>query len=108
MLIKVDACTYEMDHLVLFILLLDIEKVDNSPSEMNNNVLLLEFCSHYNQFCRGCSCDRFGGHKPNSTLEEIKGCGAEIMYISEIDFREKNDEESNRTKKKMRVSFIIY
>ncbi|KAF2597224.1 hypothetical protein F2Q68_00011993 [Brassica cretica] len=107
--VVVDTCTYEMDHLVLFILHLQIKRVDDSPSEPNNNVLLLEFYkSHYDGYYEGCSCgSSFGGHKQNSTLEEIKGCGARVMNISKTD-DEESDEESNRSKKKMRVSFIIY
>ncbi|KAJ0245490.1 Toll/interleukin-1 receptor homology (TIR) domain-containing protein [Hirschfeldia incana] len=99
-----DTCTYEQDHLVLFILHLQIKREDNSPSEPNNNVLLLEFYkSHYDGYYEGCSCgSSFGSHKQNSTLEEIKGCGARVMNISKTDFRE-SDEESNRSKKKMRV-----
>ncbi|KAL0692460.1 hypothetical protein Bca4012_059640 [Brassica carinata] len=100
----VDTCTYEMDHLVFFILRLQIKRVDNPPSELNNNnVLLLEFYkSHYDGYYEGCSCGRsFGSHKQNSTLEEIKGCGARVMDISKTDFRE-SDEESNRSKKKLR------
>ncbi|CAF1920659.1 unnamed protein product [Brassica napus] len=107
--VLVDTCTYKMDHLVLFILHLQIKRVDDSPSEPNNNVLLLEFYkSHYDGYYEGCSCgSSFGGHKQNPTLEEIKGCGARVMNISKTD-DEESDEESNRSKKKMRVSFIIY
>ncbi|KAG2301382.1 hypothetical protein Bca52824_030033 [Brassica carinata] len=104
----VDTCTYEMDHLVLFILHLQIKRVDNPPSELNNNnVLLLEFYkSHYDGYYEGCSCGRsFGSHQQNSTLEEIKGCGARVMNISKTDFRE-SDEESNRSKKKMRMTVL--
>ncbi|CAG7895633.1 unnamed protein product [Brassica rapa] len=116
--VEVDACTYEMDHLVLFILHLQIKRVDNSPSELNNNVLQLEFCSHNSQYCGGFYCDRFGCHDQNSTLEAIKGCGARVIRIPETDDAEiyeeiirskkkrKNDEESNRTKKKMRTTAL--
>lgn len=79
--VEVDACTYEMDHLVLFILHLQIKRVDNSPSELNNNVLQLEFCSHNSQYCGGFYCDRFGCHDQNSTLEVIKGCGARVILL---------------------------
>ncbi|CAH8334961.1 unnamed protein product [Eruca vesicaria subsp. sativa] len=99
----VDACTYEMDHLVLFFLRLKIKRVDNSPSERNDNVLILEFYkSHYDGYYEGCSC---GSHQQNSRHEEIKGCGARVMNISETDFRE-SDEERNRSKKKMRMTVL--
>ncbi|WZZ36610.1 hypothetical protein YC2023_020011 [Brassica napus] len=98
--VEVDACTYEMDHLVLFILHLQIKRVDNSPSELNNNVLLLEFCSHNSQCCGGFYCNRFGCHDQNSTLEAIKGCGARVMRISETDDAEIY-EEIIRSKKKL-------
>ena len=96
--VKVDAaCTYEKDHQVLFILHIQIKGVDNPPSELNNNVLLLEFyTNHYVRYGGGCS-----RRKQISTVEGIKGCGARVMNISET------DGERNRRKKKMRVSFII-
>ncbi|KAL0828032.1 hypothetical protein Bca101_051710 [Brassica carinata] len=105
--VLVDTCTYKMDHLVLFILHLQIKRVDDSPSEPNNNVLLLEFYkSHYDGYYEGCSCgSSFGGHKQNPTLEEIKGCGARVMNISKTD-DEESDEESNRSKKKMRMTVL--
>ncbi|KAH0939949.1 hypothetical protein HID58_007410 [Brassica napus] len=106
----VDTCTYEMDHLVLFILHLQIKRVDDSPSEPSNNVLLLEFYkSHYDGYYEGCSCgSSFASHKQNSTLEEIKGCGARVMNISKTD-DEESDEENNISKKKMRLEekFIV-
>ena len=89
-----------MDHLVLFILHLQIKRVDNSPSELNNNVLLLEFCSHNSQYCGGFYCNRFGCHEQNSTLEAIIGCCARVMRISETDDAEIY-EEIIRSKKKL-------
>ncbi|CAH8362718.1 unnamed protein product [Eruca vesicaria subsp. sativa] len=95
---------YEMDHLVLLNLDLQINRVANSPSELNNNVLLLEFYNrHYDEYVGGCSCGSYGCRKQNPTLEEIKGCGARVMNISETDFRE-SDEESSRSKKNMRMT----
>ncbi|KAJ4888076.1 hypothetical protein Rs2_27824 [Raphanus sativus] len=100
---KADACTYEIDHMVFFNLHLPIKRVNNSPSELNNNVLLLEFYSnHYDIYYEGCSCGSPGRHNQNSTLEEIKGCGARVMDISETDYEE-SDEESDRSKEKMTV-----
>ncbi|KAH0939946.1 hypothetical protein HID58_007407 [Brassica napus] len=93
--VKVDAaCTYEKDHQVLFILHIQIKGVDNPPSELNNNVLLLEFyTNHYVRYGGGCS-----RRKQISTVEGIKGCGARVMNISET------DGERNRRKKKMRMT----
>ncbi|CAN6916184.1 unnamed protein product [Brassica oleracea] len=114
----IKVASYEMDHLVLIGFDLRIKEVDNPASELNNNnVLLLEFYNaNYDEYFGECSCSSFS-HTENCTLVRIKGCGARIIHISEIDYQdsdeksaeendEESDEESNRSKKKMRVSFI--
>lgn len=110
----IKVASYEMDHLVLIGFDLRIKEVDDPASELNNNnVLLLEFYNgNYDEYFGECSCSSFS-HTENCTLVRIKGCGARIMNISEIDYQdsdeknaEESDEESNRSKKKMWVSFI--
>ncbi|KAH0939944.1 hypothetical protein HID58_007405, partial [Brassica napus] len=122
--VKVDACTYETDHLVLFILRLQIKRVNNSPSELNNNVLLLEFCSDNNRYCGGFLLRQLLWlPRKNFTIGEIKGCGARVMDISQTDYEkiaflsdffvgsdeeryEESDEESNRSRKTMWMTVL--
>ncbi|XP_013620207.1 protein SUPPRESSOR OF npr1-1, CONSTITUTIVE 1 isoform X2 [Brassica napus] len=112
----IKVASYEMDHLVLIGFDLRIKEVDNPASELNNNnVLLLEFYNaNYDEYFGECSCSSFS-HTENCTLVRIKGCGARIIHISEIDYQdsdeksaeendEESDEESNRSKKKMRMT----
>ncbi|CAH2079060.1 unnamed protein product, partial [Thlaspi arvense] len=105
----------EMDHLVMHLIRFREEEVHESPSELYNNVLQLEF--YYHSYA--CSYDNFSlnHHSCPFLPRRIKGCGVRVMNISpsplgrdrspETEYCQESGEsngESDRSKKRMRMT----